>query len=107
MHVNRMHKPSQRNLVRPARLYTETCSCSLSVIPTGHLAFMSPSNQFATENQKCCRELGPKVSTVSADRVRPLELRDLRAALASIRPSVAPQQLQAYADWTSQYGTHA
>lgn len=51
------------------------------------------------------RELGAALERVAADRVRPLALPDFSAALASAKPSVGRQQLQAFEDWTRQYGS--
>lgn len=54
-----------------------------------------------------CRELGKAVSTVSADQVRAVELRDFGEALQSIRPSVNQEQLHRFDQWTQEYGTHS
>ena len=51
------------------------------------------------------RELGSAVAHVAADRVRAVALRDFTAALACTKPSVGRQQLQAYEDWTRQFGS--
>lgn len=51
------------------------------------------------------RELGPAVAHVAVDRVRAVALRDFTAALACTKPSVGHQQLQAYEDWTHQFGS--
>ena len=48
-----------------------------------------------------------RVSTVSADRVRPFTLQDFQAAMQAIRPSVSRRQLAAFEEWTKEYGTHA
>ncbi|KAK9904124.1 hypothetical protein WJX75_005080 [Coccomyxa subellipsoidea] len=53
------------------------------------------------------RELGKAVSTVSADQVRAVELRDFGEALQSIRPSVNQEQLHRFDQWTQEYGTHS
>ncbi len=54
-----------------------------------------------------CRELGQAVTTVSADQVRHMELRDFGEALQSIRPSVNQEQLHRFDQWTQEYGTHS
>ncbi len=51
------------------------------------------------------RELGAAVSTVSADQVRPIQARDFEVALQAIRPSVGPEQLAAFEEWTRLYGS--
>lgn len=51
------------------------------------------------------RELGPAVSSVPADKIRPMDVSDFEAALQSIRPSVSREQLSRFAEWTAQYGT--
>jgi len=51
------------------------------------------------------RELGAAVSTVSADQVRPIQARDFEVALQAIRPSVGPEQLSAFEEWTRLYGS--
>ncbi|EIE22784.1 AAA-domain-containing protein [Coccomyxa subellipsoidea C-169] len=53
------------------------------------------------------RELGQAVTTVSADQVRHMELRDFGEALQSIRPSVNQEQLHRFDQWTQEYGTHS
>lgn len=53
----------------------------------------------------CGRELGPALSTVSADQVRPIQLRDFDVALQTIRPSVGPEQLAVFEEWTRTYGS--
>ena len=52
-----------------------------------------------------CRDLGPAVSCVPAESIRPMDVGDFEVALRSIRPSVSREQLAAFADWTAQYGT--
>ena len=52
-----------------------------------------------------CRDLGPAVSSVPAESIRPMDAGDFEVALRSIRPSVSREQLAAFADWTTQYGT--
>ncbi|CAK0782735.1 hypothetical protein CVIRNUC_005930 [Coccomyxa viridis] len=51
------------------------------------------------------RDLGPAVSCVPAESIRPMDVGDFEVALRSIRPSVSREQLAAFADWTAQYGT--
>ena len=52
-----------------------------------------------------CRDLGPAVSCVLAESIRPMDVGDFEVALRSIRPSVSREQLAAFTDWTIQYGT--
>lgn len=51
------------------------------------------------------RELGPAISSVPADRVRPLQLSDFDAALKVIRPSMNPKMAARYEEFTQEYGT--
>ncbi|KAA6428494.1 MAG: spastin-like [Trebouxia sp. A1-2] len=53
------------------------------------------------------RELGPAITTVSADRIRPLELRDFVDAARKSKPSVNRQQLGIFQQWTQEFGTTA
>ena len=53
-----------------------------------------------------CRELGPAISTVPADRIRPIELRDFTEAARRARPSVNRQQLGVFEQWTREFGTN-
>ncbi|KAK9839964.1 hypothetical protein WJX74_001183 [Apatococcus lobatus] len=53
------------------------------------------------------RELGPAISTVPADRVRPLTIADFGQALQAIKPSVNQGQLAAFEQWTRDFGTTA
>ncbi|KAL0038900.1 hypothetical protein WJX77_001190 [Trebouxia sp. C0004] len=53
------------------------------------------------------RELGPAISTVSADTIRPLELRDFVDAARRSKPSVNQQQLGIFEQWTQEFGTTA
>mmetsp|Transcript_16575 Transcript_16575/g.39338 ORF Transcript_16575/g.39338 Transcript_16575/m.39338 type:complete len:451 (-) Transcript_16575:263-1615(-) len=50
------------------------------------------------------RELGDKVATVRASDIRPISLRDFRAALRVVKPSVDPSQLEEYRSWTAAFG---
>ena len=52
-----------------------------------------------------CRDLGPAVNCMPAESIRPMDVGDFEVALQSIRPSVSREQLAAFADWTTQYGT--
>ena len=54
-----------------------------------------------------CRELGSAISTVSADKIRPLELRDFTDAARRSKPSVNRQQLGVFEQWTQEFGTTA
>ncbi len=45
------------------------------------------------------------MSSVPADRIRPMDVRDFETALQSIRPSVSRDQLARFEEWTAQYGT--
>ena len=54
-----------------------------------------------------CRQLGQAVNTVSADKVRPINVDDFGEAMQSIRPSVNREQLAAYEAWTRNFGTHS
>ena len=47
------------------------------------------------------------MNTVSADKVRPINVDDFGEALQSIRPSVNREQLAAYEAWTRNFGTHS
>ena len=53
-----------------------------------------------------CRELGPAISTVPADKIRPIELRDFTEAARRARPSVNKQQLSMFEQWTREFGTN-
>lgn len=53
------------------------------------------------------RELGSAISTVSADKIRPLELRDFADAARRSKPSVNRQQLGIFEQWTQEFGTTA
>lgn len=52
-----------------------------------------------------CRELGPAVATVSAERIRPIQASDFQAALLAIKPSVNQSQLALFEQWTEAFGT--
>jgi spastin len=51
------------------------------------------------------RRLGSRIGSVAVDSIPPLTLADFTAALAAIRPSTNPALLQAYADFTRDFGT--
>ena len=51
------------------------------------------------------RELGSAVAHIRADKVRPLALSDFAAALASAKPSVGPDQLHKFDEWTRSFGS--
>ena len=52
-----------------------------------------------------CRELGPAVATVSAERIRTIQASDFQAALLAIKPSVNQSQLALFEQWTEAFGT--
>ncbi|KAJ7521328.1 hypothetical protein O6H91_19G048300 [Diphasiastrum complanatum] len=51
------------------------------------------------------RELGSRVSTISADKVRPLNYADFKQALKAIRPSVSKDQLYQFQEWNEEFGS--
>lgn len=51
------------------------------------------------------REWGPAVAHIPADRVRPLNLQDFTAAVASSKPSVGVDQLRKFETWTHEFGS--
>lgn len=53
------------------------------------------------------RELGSAISTVAADKIRPIELRDFVDATRRSKPSVNRQQLGIFEQWTQEFGTTA
>lgn len=53
------------------------------------------------------RELGPRLATVPADRIRGLTRADFAAALKTIRPSLTPEAQARFDAWTEQHGTTA
>lgn len=53
-----------------------------------------------------CRELGAAISTVPADRIRAIEVRDFTEAARRARPSVSRQQLGVFEQWTREFGTN-
>ncbi|KAI1082655.1 AAA-domain-containing protein [Whalleya microplaca] len=50
------------------------------------------------------RSLGEALLHMTMDQIRPIELRDFRASLSLIRPSVSKEGLKEYEDWAKQYG---
>ncbi len=54
-----------------------------------------------------CRELGPRVTNVHANKIRAMRIEDFQAAMTSIRPSVSQKQMKGFEDWTREYGTSA
>jgi fidgetin-like protein 1 len=52
------------------------------------------------------REHGSDLATVSAAKLRALNLTDFQAAMAQIRPSVNVTTLAAYQQWTRDYGSY-
>ena len=50
--------------------------------------------------------LGSAISTVAADRIRPIELKDFVEAARRARPSVNRQQLSVFEQWTRDFGTN-
>ncbi len=80
------------------------------------LALRGPMREYVSIRLSCAkssmslcnhRELGPAISTVSADRVRPLTIMDFDQALQAIKPSVNQSQLAAFEKWTQDFGTSA
>ncbi|KAL6783919.1 SPAST1 [Auxenochlorella protothecoides x Auxenochlorella symbiontica] len=51
------------------------------------------------------RELGRRVATVPANRIRGLTVADFRAGLQVIRPSLTPESMAQFEEWTARYGT--
>uniref|UniRef100_A0A7S0S091 microtubule-severing ATPase n=1 Tax=Pyramimonas obovata TaxID=1411642 RepID=A0A7S0S091_9CHLO len=51
------------------------------------------------------RELGPKLKTVDASRVRRMGVGDMRRALQAVRPTVARRELAAYEAWDREFGS--
>ncbi|KAL6776919.1 SPAST1 [Auxenochlorella protothecoides x Auxenochlorella symbiontica] len=51
------------------------------------------------------RELGRRVATVPANRIRGLTVADFREALQVIRPSLTPESMAQFEEWTARYGT--
>ena len=52
-----------------------------------------------------CRELGPAISTIAAEKIRPIQLRDFVYALKQSKPSVNRKQLDSFERWTEEFGT--
>lgn len=53
------------------------------------------------------RELGAKVRTIDASKIRPLQVQDFLAAMKNIRPSVSLESLRQFEQWNQQYGVSA
>ena len=51
------------------------------------------------------RELGQRVATVQAKKVRKLNVDDFALALRSIRASVSRKQLAEFEAWTTEFGS--
>ena len=51
------------------------------------------------------RELGQRVATVQAKKVRKLNVDDFALALRSIRASVSRKQLKEFEAWTEEFGS--
>ena len=51
------------------------------------------------------RDLGSFIKHASADQLRPIEFKDCRSALKSIRPSVAQSDLDRYIEWNRTFGS--
>lgn len=50
------------------------------------------------------RSLGEALLQIQKDDIRPITFSDFKASLASIRPSVSKEGLQAFEDWAESYG---
>lgn len=50
------------------------------------------------------RSLGEAVLHMTMDEIRPIELSDFIASLATIRPSVSKTSLKKYEDWAREFG---
>ena len=50
------------------------------------------------------RSLGEALLHMSMDQIRPIQLKDFEASLATIRPSVSKQGLTAYENWAREFG---
>ncbi|KAI0012403.1 AAA-domain-containing protein [Xylariaceae sp. FL0662B] len=50
------------------------------------------------------RSLGEALLHMTMDQIRPIELRDFKASLSTIRPSVSKEGLKEYEDWARQFG---
>lgn len=53
-----------------------------------------------------CRELGAAISTIAADKIRPIQLKDFRLALKQSKPSVNRSQIAGFERWTQEFGTN-
>ena len=50
------------------------------------------------------RSLGEALLHMTMDQIRPIELGDFLASLATIRPSVSKSGLKEYEDWAREFG---
>jgi len=52
------------------------------------------------------REIGPeKLRHIKPEEVRSLVLKDFESAINVIRPSVSPENLHKFTEWSSSYGS--
>jgi SpoVK/Ycf46/Vps4 family AAA+-type ATPase len=49
------------------------------------------------------RDLGTRISSVSERQIEPVSIRHFRDAIKAIRPSVSPESLRAYDEWTADH----
>jgi SpoVK/Ycf46/Vps4 family AAA+-type ATPase len=50
------------------------------------------------------RSLGEALLHMTMDEIRPIQLLDFEASLATIRPSVSKTGLKEYEDWAQEFG---
>lgn len=50
------------------------------------------------------RSLGEALLQMSMDEIRPIEMKDFKASLVNIRPSVSKQGLKEFEDWAREFG---
>ncbi|KAG2378076.1 hypothetical protein C9374_008698 [Naegleria lovaniensis] len=62
-------------------------------------------NLCAEASMFAIRDLGSQIKHAAASELRPIEFKDFKAALKSIRPSVAQSDLQRYIEWNKTFGS--
>ncbi|KAF0976537.1 hypothetical protein FDP41_004436 [Naegleria fowleri] len=62
-------------------------------------------NLCAEASMFAIRDLGSQIKHAAASELRPIEFKDFKAALKSIRPSVAQSDLHRYIEWNKTFGS--